>query len=219
MPRSKSSQRWLQRQSKDPYVSRAKQEGFRSRAAFKLLEINEKDRLLKPGMTVVDLGAAPGGWSQVAKQLVGRPGRVVALDILPITSLPEVEIIQGDFGDQEVFEQLLKVVDKDGTLAENTDKGLVDIVISDIAPNLSGVKAVDIPAMMYLAEMVFEFAYKTLKPEGAMLVKVFQGEGFDEYLRTLREYFLKVRSRKPNASRSESKEMYLLATGFKGRSQ
>lgn len=207
MPKSKSSNRWLQRQSKDPYVARAKSEGYRSRAAYKLLEINEKDRLFKPGMTVVDLGAAPGGWSQVAKQLVGRTGRVMAMDLLPITSLPDVEFIQGDFSEEAVVAQLFDLLGEDP----------VDIVLSDIAPNLSGVKAVDIPRMMYLAECVFEFAYQVLKPDGAMLVKVFQGEGFDQYLRALREHFSKVRSRKPKASRSESKEMYLLATGFRGR--
>lgn len=205
MPKSKSSSaRWLQRQSKDPYVKQAKQAGYRSRAAFKLLEIQKKDRIIKQGMTIVDLGAAPGGWSQVAQKLAGKHGRVFALDILPMDPLPDVEFIQGDFGEEETAKQLLDLV----------SGNKIDLVISDIAPNISGIRAVDQPSMMYLAECVFEFAYQVLQPGGAMLVKVFQGEGFDQYLRTLREHFEKVRSRKPKASRPESREIYLLATGF-----
>lgn len=207
MPKkSKSSSRWLQRQNKDPYVKEAKKAGYRSRAAFKLLEIQEKDHIINQSMTVVDLGAAPGGWSQVAQNLVGRHGKVFALDILPMDPLPEVTFLQGDFGEVETAEQLLSMV----------GDSPIDVVISDIAPNLSGIRAVDQPSMMHLVECVFAFATQVLKPQGAMLVKVFQGEGFDEYLKLLRHSFVKVRSRKPKASRVESREIYLLATGFRG---
>lgn len=205
MPKTKSSQRWLARQQRDPYVQQAKKDGYRSRAAYKLLEIQNKDRVIKQGMTVVDLGAAPGGWSQVAKPLVGKHGKIIALDILPMDSIPGVDFIQGDFSEESVFSELLARV----------EGSTVDVVICDIAPNLSGMAAVDQPRAMYLAELAFEFAKKVLPPGGAFIIKVFQGEGFDELLKLMRQNFEKVRSRKPNASRSKSKEMYMLATGFR----
>lgn len=205
MARSKSSSRWLQRHVGDSYVRQAQQSGYRSRAAFKLLEINERDRLLRPGMSVVDLGAAPGGWSQVAAAAVGDKGRVVALDILPMDSLPDVVFIQGDFREEAVFEQMLTIVDARS----------VDLVISDMAPNISGVKAVDQPRAMYLAELALELARGVLAPGGSLLVKVFQGEGSDEFRRTLQQIFEKVVTRKPKSSRAESREVYLLARNYK----
>lgn len=204
MARSKSSKRWLKEHFSDAYVKRAQQEGYRSRAVFKLSEIQEKDHLIKPGMTIVDLGAAPGGWSQIVKEIVGDKGKVIALDILPMEAVPGVEFIQGDFTDTSVFELLLTHV----------DKGEVDLVISDMAPNISGMKAVDQPRAMYLSELALEFALEVLKPGGDFLVKVFQGEGFDTYLKTLRQQFKRVAVRKPKASRARSNEVYLLARGF-----
>ena len=195
----------MQRHVGDSYVRQAQQSGYRSRAAFKLLEINERDRLLRPGMSVVDLGAAPGGWSQVAAAAVGDKGRVVALDILPMDSLPDVVFIQGDFREEAVFEQMLTIVDARS----------VDLVISDMAPNISGVKAVDQPRAMYLAELALELARGVLAPGGSLLVKVFQGEGSDEFRRTLQQIFEKVVTRKPKSSRAESREVYLLARNYK----
>lgn len=204
MARSKSSNRWLQEHFKDPYVKRAQQQGYRSRAVYKLLELQQRDKLIKPGMTVVDLGASPGGWSQLAQQHVGEKGRVIALDILPMTPLPGVFFIQGDFQDQEVVNQLLQEVGQDG----------VDLVISDMAPNMSGVVSVDQPKMIYLAELTLSVAQQILKPGGCLLVKIFQGSGFDEFLRTLRTKFKPVVIRKPDASRSRSAEVYLLAKNY-----
>lgn len=189
----------------DEYVKRAQQEGYRSRASFKLLEINEKDRLLKPGMTVVDLGAAPGGWAQIAADSVGSRGYVAALDILPMDPIPEVEIILGDFREQEVLDQLLALLN---------DRP-VDLVMSDMAPNISGMKSVDQPRAMYLAELALELARTVLKPGGNFVVKVFQGEGFEPYLKEMRSNFNKVVSRKPKASRPRSREIYLLGKGYK----
>lgn len=203
--RSKSSSRWLAEHFSDAYVKRAQQEGWRSRAAFKLEEIQRRDHLLKPGMTVVDLGAAPGGWSQYAAKVLGGRGRVVAMDILPMDPLPDVEFIQGDF-DQETTLQALR---------ERLDGAKVDLVLSDIAPNISGVEDVDIPRAMYFAELALGFARETLKPGGSFLVKVFQGQGFPEYLRELRKSFAEVASRKPKSSRSRSREMYLLARNYR----
>jgi 23S rRNA (uridine2552-2'-O)-methyltransferase len=179
MGRSKSSRRWLTEHFNDPYVKKAQQEGHRSRAAYKLLEIQAKDKLLKSGMAVVDLGAAPGGWSVVAQKLVGESGHIFALDILPMDPVPGVEFIQGDFTEQEVFDKLVTLL---GATA-------VDVVISDMAPNTSGMTAVDQPRMIYLAELALDFAEKALKPKGNFLVKVFQGEGFDEFLKQVRSRF------------------------------
>jgi len=205
MAKSKSSQRWLDEHENDVYVQRARQDGYRSRATYKLLEINEKDRLFRPGMTVVDLGAAPGGWSQMAARLVGDKGHVVAMDILPMDGLAGVDFLQGDFREQEVLEQLLKMIGDQG----------VDLVISDMAPNISGMGVVDQPRAMYLTELALDMARQVLKPGGDFLVKVFQGEGFDEYMRDVRSSFSKVITRKPKASRPRSREVYLLARGFK----
>lgn len=204
MARSKSSKRWLKEHFSDPYVQRAQQEGYRSRAVFKLSEIQEKDHFIKPGMTVVDLGAAPGGWSQILREYMGGKGIVVALDILPMEEVPGVEFIQGDFTDPNVFDLLLARIDKED----------VDLVISDMAPNISGMTAVDQPRIMYLAELALEFAIAVLRPGGDFLVKVFQGEGFDAYLKVLRQQFKRVVVRKPKASRARSNEVYLLARGF-----
>jgi len=207
MPRSKSSHRWLKEHFDDPYVKRAQQEGYRSRAIYKLIEIQEKDRLIKPGMVVVDLGAAPGGWSQYLAKLVGERGRVIALDILPMDPLPGVEFIQGDFMAEESYHALMAAV----------SGANIDLVTSDISPNLSGMKAVDIPRALYLAELALDFAKQVLAPKGSLLLKVFQGEGFDALMKALRADFQIVKTRKPQASRARSKEVYVLATGFKGR--
>jgi len=205
MARSKSSRRWLDRHFSDDYVKRAQKEGYRSRAAFKLLEIQQKDRCIKPGMCVVDLGAAPGGWSQVARGLVGAKGCVVALDILPMEPLPEVAFIQGDFREDAPLEQL----------KEALGDRPVDLVISDMAPNISGMAAVDQPRAMYLCELALDFAGEVLRPGGGMIVKTFQGEGFDEFIRAVRGSFSKVATRKPKASRPRSREVYLVAQGRK----
>lgn len=204
MKKSKSSHQWLDRHFNDAYVKRAQAEGYRSRAAFKLLELQEKDRLLNPGQVVVDLGAAPGGWSQVAARLVGSGGRVFALDILPMESLPGVDFIQGDFREDASVEQLRVL------LAGRP----VDLVISDMAPNVSGVNAVDQPRAIYLCELALEYAREVLRPGGGFVVKVFQGEGFDQYVRDVRSSFTKVATRKPAASRPQSREVYLVASGY-----
>lgn len=205
MGRSKSSHRWLQEHNNDFYVKQAQRLGLRSRAAFKLQEIQDKDKLFKPGMTVVDLGAAPGGWSQLSARWVGSRGFVLASDILDMDSLEDVTFVQGDFTEQEVLDLLLQTL----------DGRAVDLVISDMAPNLSGVKEVDQPKAMYLAELALDMCRQVLKPEGNFLVKVFQGEGFDQYLQEMRTNFKQVISRKPKASRPRSREVYLLAKGFK----
>jgi len=206
MKRTKSSQHWLKRHFDDPYVKEAQKAGYRSRAVFKLLEIQEKDRILLPGRVVVDLGSAPGGWSQVAVPLVGKQGAVIALDILPMEPIENVTFIQGDFTEQAVHERLLAVI----------EGRKVDLVLSDMAPNISGMKAVDQPRGMYLAELALDFAKSVLKAKGDFVTKIFQGEGFDDYLRLLRTTFDKVVIRKPKASRAESREVYLIAKGFKG---
>ena len=206
MTRSKSSARWLREHFTDEYVKRAQQEGYRSRAAYKLLEIHEKDHLLRPGLTVVDLGAAPGGWSQLAARLVGGQGAVIALDILPMEPLPGVTFIAGDFREAAMLEQLLNAL----------NGRPVDLVISDLAPNTSGVKAVDQPRGMYLAELALDFARRALRPGGDFLTKAFQGEGFDAFLRELRGAFATVAIRKPRASRARSAEQYLLARNYRG---
>ena len=205
MARSKSSRRWLKEHFDDEYVQRARQEGWRSRAVYKLEELDRKYRILRPGMTVVDLGAAPGGWSQYAARALRGKGRVIALDILPMDPLEAVEFLQGDFREEEVlahFEALL-----DGTP--------VDLVMSDMAPNIAGMEAIDQPRAMYLVELAADFARSHLRSGGSFLAKVFQGEGFDELLRTLRGEYGRVVARKPRASRPRSREVYLLATGRK----
>lgn len=206
MKRSKSSQNWLKRHFDDPYVKEAQKAGYRSRAVFKLLEIQEKDRLLKPGLRVVDLGAAPGGWSQVAAAMVGKTGQVYALDILEMEPLPGVTFLHGDFTEEAVLEALLAALEHQP----------VDLVLSDMAPNITGMKAIDQPRAMYLAELAEDFAVKVLRPGGDFVSKVFQGAGFDEFHKRLGQRFTKVLVRKPKASRSESREVYLLARGFKG---
>jgi 23S rRNA (uridine2552-2'-O)-methyltransferase len=201
MARSKTSARWLQRHFDDAYVRKAQQAGYRSRAVYKLLEINERDHILRPGMTVIDLGAAPGGWSQVAAKIVGQRGHVVALDILPMDPLQGVSILQGDFREETIMAELLKVVGEQR----------VDLVISDMAPNISGMKAVDQPRAMYLAELALDLARKVLTPGGTLLVKAFEGEGIEEFRRELRRSFHVVITRKPKASRPSSREVYMLA--------
>jgi 23S rRNA (uridine2552-2'-O)-methyltransferase len=205
MTRSKSSQRWLKEHFDDEFVKRAQREGYRSRAVYKLDEIQGRDRVLKPGMTVVDLGAAPGGWSQYAAANIGAGGRVIATDILPMEALPGVTFVQGDFRDEAVLEQLQAAVEGQA----------IDLVMSDIAPNISGMDAVDQPRSMYLAELAVDFADKVLRPGGDLLVKLFQGEGFDELLRELKARYTKVLIRKPRASRPRSREVYALARGRK----
>ncbi len=206
MKRSKSSGRWMQEHFDDHYVKLAQKEGYRSRACYKLLEIQKKDKLINKNMTVVDLGAAPGGWSQVAAGLVGDHGKVYASDILPMDVLAGVTFIHGDFREQDVLDELL----------EATKGRNIDLVISDMAPNISGDRAVDQPRAMYLAELALDFAAKVLKPGGHLLVKVFQGEGIDEYRRLMGSSFQSVKTRKPEASRPRSREIYLLARNYQG---
>lgn len=201
--RSKTSKKWLDEHFSDRFVQQAQQEGYRSRACYKLLEINKKDRLLKQGMTVVDLGAAPGSWSQIAANLVGHQGKVVALDILEMDPIPDVDFVHGDFREDSVLEALMAAI----------DGRPVDLVMSDMAPNTSGVKAIDLPRSIYLCELALELALLVLKPGGNMVIKVFHGEGFDEFLRSCRQSFTKVVSRKPEASRNRSREVYLVAQG------
>jgi len=205
MSRSKSSSRWLKEHFDDEFVLRAQKEGYRSRAIYKLIEIQQKDHILKPGMTVIDLGAAPGGWSEYAVKQLGSKGRMIALDILPMEPLEGVEIIQGDFREDAVLEQLLAVMG--GARA--------DLVISDMAPNISGMEVVDIPRSYYLAELALDLARQVLKPGGGLLVKLFQGEGFDSFQKELKQSFSRVLMRKPKASRARSREIYALATGYK----
>ena len=205
MKRSKTSRQWLHRHVTDPYVQRSKREGYRSRSAYKLTEIDERDRLLKGGQVVVDLGAAPGGWSQVAAQRVGPSGKVVAIDLLPVEPIAGVTVLQADFGSRKGLEAVQAALG--GRRA--------DVVLSDMAPNLSGIAVSDQARSMELAEIARDFALLQLQPEGALLVKIFQGAGYDEYLKSLRGAFRKVVVRKPQASRDESAEQYLLARGLK----
>ena len=201
MARSKSSQVWLKEHFSDPYVKRAQAEGWRSRAVYKLEELIERDRLLKPGMTIVDLGAAPGGWSQMARQRLGDSGRIVALDILPMDSIAGVDFLCGDFREDEVLRQLEALLDGQP----------VDLVLSDMAPNMSGVGEVDQIRVMDLADLAEDFARQHLKPGGAFLIKLFQGAGFDDYVKRLRAGYGRVSIRKPKASRPRSPEVYALA--------
>lgn len=207
MSRSPSSNRWLQEHFDDSYVKLAKEKGYRSRACFKLLEIQKKDRIFKRGMSVVDLGAAPGSWSQVAAQNLGSEGTLVASDILEMSPLPGVAFVEGDFTEDDVFNALLSAI----------PGGDVDMVISDMAPNMSGNRSLDQSRSMYLAELALDFALTALKPGGGFLVKVFQGEGFDNYRASMKAGFDKLQTRKPEASRPRSREVYLLGTGFKRR--
>lgn len=203
MKPSKTSKQWMREHINDPFVQLAQKEGYRSRAAYKLLEIDERDHLLKPGMVVVDLGATPGGWSQVAARQVGRGGKVIALDLLPLDPLSGVDFIQGDFRDDAVLQQLQ-------ALLQGKPVGLV---LSDMAPNISGVPSADQARAMHLAELAMEFALEHLQQDGSFLIKVFQGAGFEEYLKAMRSRFSRVVSRKPKASRDRSSEVYLLASG------
>ena len=202
--RKASSKRWIAEHENDPFVQEARRLGYRSRAVFKLKEIQEKDRILKPGITFVDLGAAPGGWSQFARPLLGKNGRLIALDILPMEPLPEVEFICGDFRESAVLEQLEALV----------PPASIDLVLSDIAPNISGVDAADAAASSYLADLVLDFSEARLKRGGVLLTKVFQGEGYEAYVRALRSKFGTVTVRKPKASRPRSREVYLLARNY-----
>ena len=206
MKRSKSSSRWLNEHVNDPYVKRAQKDGYRSRASYKLLELNEKDKLIRPGMLVMDLGSAPGGWSQVAGKIVGGNGRVIASDILPMDPLDNVDFIQGDFTEDSVFQQILAKL----------ESRQPDLIISDIAPNISGVAVADQAASMYLVELTLDMVRQVLKPGGNYAVKVFQGEGSEAFLKDVRSSFEKVMIRKPEASRPRSREVYLVGKGFKG---
>ncbi|MGB5081120.1 MAG: RlmE family RNA methyltransferase [Burkholderiales bacterium] len=206
MARSKSSRAWLTRHVNDPYVHRAKAQGYRSRSAFKLLEIAKRDGLARPGADVVDLGAAPGGWAQVLAERVGRSGRVIAVDLLEIAPIPGVTIVRGDFREGAVLKRLEDVL----------DGKKLDLVVSDMAPNLSGVSVTDQARSIHLCELALEFAGVHLKPRGAFLVKAFQGAGYSGFLAAMRGVFVAVASRKPGASRGDSREMYLLGRTLKG---
>ncbi|PSW04161.1 23S rRNA (uridine(2552)-2'-O)-methyltransferase RlmE [Photobacterium lipolyticum] len=202
---SASSGRWLKEHFDDKYVLEAQKKGYRSRAIFKIEEIQNKDKLLKPGMTVVDLGAAPGGWSQYAAEIVGDSGQVIACDILAMDSLPGVSFLQGDFREEAVLDALLERIQPD----------MVDVVLSDMAPNMSGNLASDQPRAMYLVELALDMCRQVLAPNGSFAVKVFQGEGFDQYLAEIRSMFKVVKIRKPDSSRDRSREVYIVATGYK----
>ncbi len=204
MNRKKSSRRWLDEHFNDVFVKKAQVEGYRSRAVYKLQEVNDKETLLKPGITVVDLGAAPGGWSQYVSEKLQGKGHIFALDILPMDALPDVTFIHGDFREGVVLQELM------GLIPHRS----VDLLLSDMAPNMSGTPVIDIPRSIYLVELAFDFAEKMLKPGGTMLVKLFHGSGFDELVKQARASFQKVVVRKPTASRSRSRETYLLAKGY-----
>jgi 23S rRNA (uridine2552-2'-O)-methyltransferase len=204
MKRSKSSRRWLDEHFKDFYVKKAKVDGYRSRAAYKLKEVDEKEKLLRPGMTVIDLGAAPGGWTQYVSEKLDNRGRIIALDCLPMDTLVGVTFIQGDFCEDEVLERLYQVVHKHS----------VDLILSDMAPNMSGNVEVDMVRAMVLAELAFDLSGQLLKPGGTLFMKVFHGAGFDALVKAIRLQFQRVVIRKPDASRSRSRETYLLAKGY-----
>ena len=206
MARSKTSKAWMHEHVNDPYVKRAQAEGFRSRAAYKLQQLAERDKLLKSGMLVVDLGAAPGGWSQIAARAVAPSGRVVAVDLLPMTPMHGVTVIQGDFQDDATLAAV------EAALGDEQ----ADLVISDMAPNISGIPLVDQARAAGLAEVALDFALKHLKPRGNFLVKAFQGGGYDAFVKLLRAHFSEVATRKPEASRSRSNEVYLLGKGLRG---
>lgn len=206
MARSKTSNAWMREHVNDPYVQRAKAEGYRSRAVYKLLEIDAKDRLLRPGQTVIDLGATPGGWSQIAARKVLPGGRIIAIDLLPMEPLPGVQFLQADFAADAGL----------AALEEALEGRKADLVLSDMSPNISGIPVSDQARSIHLCELAAEFAARHLRPEGAFLTKTFQGAGFEELLRALRSQFKSVVSRKPEASRGRSNEMYLLARGLRG---
>jgi 23S rRNA (uridine2552-2'-O)-methyltransferase len=206
MARSKSSGQWLQEHVNDPFVKQAQRDGYRSRSSYKLLQLNERDRLIRPGMLIVDLGSAPGGWSQVATRLAGEQGRVIATDILSMEPLKNVDFVQGDFTDEAVLNQVLELL---GGRKPH-------LVICDIAPNISGVDSADQASSMYLVELALDFVRQALEPRGDFVVKVFQGAGSDAYLKDVRTSFDKVFVRKPAASRARSREVYVVAKGFKG---
>ncbi len=211
MAKSKSSKTWLKEHFDDEFVRRSQQDGYRSRAIYKFIEIDQKDRLVKPGMSIIDLGAAPGGWSEYCVRKLGKKGTMVALDILPMEAIKGVTIIEGDFREDPVFDELMTVI----ASGEN-NSGKVDLVISDMAPNISGMGSVDMPRAYYLCELALDLARQVLKPGGGLLVKLFQGEGFEAYNKELKSSFSKVVMRKPRASRARSREVYALATGFLG---
>jgi 23S rRNA (uridine2552-2'-O)-methyltransferase len=206
MARTKSSAGWLARHVSDPYVKQAQKDGYRARSAYKLIELNEKDRLIRPGMRILDLGSAPGGWSQVAGKLVGARGRVLATDILPMDALPNVDFIQGDFTEDVIVQQLL------GWLGG----AKFDLIISDIAPNTTGIDSADAAKSIYLLELALDVARRTLKSHADFIAKMFQGSGSDQFLKELRTHFGKVMVRKPAASRKDSREVYVVAKDFKG---
>ena len=205
MPKSKSSKRWLQAHHQDEYVLKARAQGYRSRAVFKLDEIQQKDRVIKPGQLVLDLGAAPGGWSEYASNLIGRDGRIIAIDLLPMEPVAGVEFLQGDFTEQETLDRLL------ATLGERR----FDLVLSDMAPNLSGVESVDQPKSIYLAELAMEMATDFMNSNGSFVVKLFQGAGSDDLIAKMRRSFVKVRMRKPESSRARSSEIYAVCDGLR----
>ena len=208
MAKSKTSKKWMDEHVNDIYVKKAQVDGYRSRASYKLIEINEKDNLFRAGSVVMDLGSAPGGWSQIVAPIVGDSGRVIASDILPMSGIVGVDFIQGDFTDEAVYDQILQTLGDDQ----------VDTVVSDMAPNMSGVNTTDQYASMYLVELALDMARNVLKPGGSFCAKVFQGVGYDEYVKDVRSSFNKVIVRKPAASRPRSREVYLVAKGFKGKS-
>ncbi|MCG9664332.1 23S rRNA (uridine(2552)-2'-O)-methyltransferase RlmE [Vibrio mediterranei] len=203
---SASSGRWLKEHFDDKYANEARRKGYRSRAIFKIEEIQSKDKLLKPGMTVVDLGAAPGGWSQYAAKVLGDEGQVIACDLLPMDPISGVSFLQGDFREEAVLNALLERIQPD----------MVDVVMSDMAPNMAGNLSVDQPRAMYLVELALDMCHQTLAPGGSFVVKVFQGEGFDEYVKQVRDAFKVVKIRKPDSSRARSREVFIVANGFKG---
>ena len=206
MPRSKSSNNWIRRHVNDPFVKKAQLEGYRSRSAYKLIELNEKDRLIKPGMFLLDLGSAPGGWSQVAAKLVGGKGRVLATDILPMDPIKGVEFLQGDFTDEAVVSAMIQSLGGEK----------FDLIVSDIAPNITGIDSADQASSMYFLELALDTVRLTLKRSAGFVAKMFQGAGSDQYVKDLRTSFEKVLIRKPSASRAESREVYIVAKGFKG---
>jgi len=206
MARTKSSADWLSRHVSDPFVKQAQKDGYRARSAYKLIELNEKDRLIRPGMRILDLGSAPGGWSQVAGKLVGARGRVLATDILRMDALPNVDFMQGDFTEDAVIQQMLDWL----------GGAKFDLILSDIAPNTTGIGSVDAAKSVYLLELALDAARKTLKSHADFVAKMFQGSGSDQFLKELRTPFDKVAVRKPAASRKESREVYVVAKGFKG---
>lgn len=206
MPRSKSSNNWIRRHVNDPFVKKAQLEGYRSRSAYKLIELNEKDRLIKPNMFLLDLGSAPGGWSQVASKLIGRNGRVLATDILPMDPIKNVDFVQGDFTEEAVVEELMKKLGGEK----------FDLIISDIAPNITGIDSADQASSMVFLDLALDTVRKTLKPGASFVAKMFQGSGSDQYVKELRTSFEKVLIRKPAASRAESREVFIVAKGFRG---